>query len=202
MSKEAILKYLTEFNAWVKGQEVYVMFSNGEHRLVDSLEDFNEDVKYIVLKDSYFFYRKALAEGKEVQVKECPTDGDGWYTPQSLKEGTHVFDKTFTYRVKPDRPEFKAGDWVRIVGTLPKDIFKLTEKEVKNEEVLLAHFSFSKDKWIPWKPQPGEWVVMTEVNGKAGVYISGFEVYMWNEEDTYDCEPFLGELPSFIKEKI
>ena len=61
MSKEIILKYLTEFNAWVKGQEVYVMFSNRGHRLVDSLEDFNEDVKYIVLKDSYFFYRKALA---------------------------------------------------------------------------------------------------------------------------------------------
>ena len=95
---------------------------------------------------------------------------------------------------------FKAGDWVTIGGTLPQDKFQLTENEIKYKEILLGPFNFSEDKWKLWKPKEGEWVVRTQVNGKAGTYISGFDVLMWTNEDVYECEPFIGKLPSFVRD--
>lgn len=91
---------------------------------------------------------------------------------------------------------FKVGDWVKI---------NEYEEEVSthklDEDMLYLVKQFYKDYTKLWKPKEGEWVVRTQVNGKAGVSISGFDVLMWTNEDVYECEPFIGELPSFLKDK-
>ena len=92
--------------------------------------------------------------------------------------------------------EFKVGDWVRIDGTLPNDVFCLTEKEIQNGEILLAHFSFSSDKWKLWKPKLGEWVVIKPLSVSYNNY---FEIIQYDDSDPINCEPFIGTLPSFIK---
>ena len=103
--KKAILKYFAEFTAYINGQDVYVMFSNGGHRLVDSVDDFSEDVKYIILKDSYFIYRKALAEGKTIQVFVDYTtkyNDRTWIDADTI----HAYIPVKNYRIKPNEPTF------------------------------------------------------------------------------------------------
>ena len=102
---------------------------------------------------------------------------------------------------------FKVGDWIRIKGTLESDIFKLTENEIKYKEIILGHFIFEENTWVHWQPKEGEWCWMFSdgnlsphimqfscmgLDGKT--YLSGFAGYD-------ECEPFIGELPSFIKDK-
>ena len=199
MSREVILKYLTEFNAWVKGQEVYVMFSNGGHRLVDSLEDFNEDVKYIVLKDSYFFYRKALAEGKTIQ-----------YLGQSSNVWHEVPEPDFNlhptcYRIKPDEPKFKVGDFVKftdISNKHPQQIIKIEDEIVYTEfnKCLLTQL-------ILWTPIKGEWCWFYDIVSVKSAALAQFKEinnnYFMSITDTSwkCCEPFLNSLPSYLKDK-
>ena len=204
MSKEIILKYLTEFNAWVKGQEVYVMFSNGGHRLVDSLEDFNEDVKYIVLKDSYFFYRKALAEGKAIE-----------YLGQSSNVWHEVPEPDFNlhptcYRIKPDEPKFKVGDFVKftdISNKHPQQIIKIEDEIVYTEfnKCLLTQLILwtpVKDEWCwfwdkctPHRPTLRQYDIFPEGYGEENMFHD-------SEQNPFDfCEPFLNSLPSHLKDK-
>ena len=212
MSREVILKYLTEFNAWVKGQEVYVMFSNGGHRLVDSLEDFNEDVKYIVLKDSYFFYRKALAEGKTVQANinywSFPeTEEFNWQdiaSPDSFNKFNLI-----NLRIKPDEPKFKVGDFVRYVHSTQAIALEINNINGNRYYFTNSEMSCLKHELEPWTPVKGEWCWFYdnpnkdkycnlsqfggESNGRCFKTNCGTP---WNF-----CEPFLNSLPSYLKDK-
>ena len=202
MSKEIILKYLTEFNAWVKGQEVYVMFSNGGHRLVDSLEDFNEDVKYIVLKDSYFFYRKALAEGKVIEY--LGQSSNLWH---EVPEPDFILHPT-CYRIKPDEPKFRVGDFVRCVAQLQNaSPLRITRLFQDNYYVMNSKLSFLEYELIPWTPVKGEWCWFYDSKSSKSTVLSKFNE-MWRNKfrSTTDttwnfCEPFLNSRPSYLKDK-
>ena len=94
----------------------------------------------------------------------------------------------------------KVGDWVTVEGTLPGDKFQLTEKEIEHEEILLAHFRFSRDKWSVWKPQVGEWCWFNME------FLDGWQnpvLMRYGEQDMsrWNIEPFVGNLPNFIKSK-
>lgn len=205
MSREVILKYLTEFNAWVKGQEVYVMFSNGGHRLVDSLEDFNEDVKYIVLKDSYFFYRKALCDGKTVQAYYKFNDTWNDIIKPEFK------DNVSNYRIKPES-EFKVCDFVRhrhlktchIVTNINQGEFSY---KISTRPSLSFDDDFSSE-YIKWKPSNKELCYFThDTNTKTSATLrefreiseDGFYVDCFGTRYIY-CEPFLNSKPSWFKD--
>ena len=106
--------------------------------------------------------------------------------------------------------EFKVGDWVTVKGTLASDIFKLTDKEVEHKEILLAHFRFGEETWSHWQPKVGEWCWFYNTGeGKpfCGKFVTAIQrnnsiLYRahnaWHECEY--CEPFIGELPSWIKE--
>ena len=213
MSREVILKYLTEFNAWVKGQEVYVMFSNGGHRLVDSLEDFNEDVKYIVLKDSYFFYRKALAEGKTIQLNEAEKFADsnrGWVdlSCKSFGKSINLFPVNY-YRIKPDEPKFKVGDFVRYVHSTQAIALEINNINGNRYYFINSEMSCVEHELELWTPVKDEWCWFYdnpnkdkycnlsqfggESNGRCFKTNCGTP---WNF-----CEPFLNSLPSYLKDK-
>ena len=202
MSKEIILKYLTEFNAWVKGQEVYVMFNNGGHRLVDSLEDFNEDVKYIVLKDSYFFYRKALAEGKVIE-----------YLGQSSNLWHEVPEPDFNlhptcYRIKPDEPKFKVGDFVRYIHTTYPRALEINNINGGRYYFINSEMSCLEHELEPWTPVKGEWCWFYD-NPNSTKYCNlsqsgefNVRYFKTNCGTSWNfCEPFLNSLPSYLKDK-
>lgn len=202
MSKEVILKYLTEFNAWVNGQEVYVMFNNGGHRLVDSLEDFNKDVKYIVLRDSYFPYRTALAEGKTVEVYVLhgvkALDEQPW---RRFAIGCSTFDLPVEcYRIKPEEPRFKVGDWIRQGDR----VFQYTYKDLQYDKANPTHCQNDEK----WEPKLGEVCIFWDTRGSDAI-IDTFRYKTNNKYHTEDsfwdncmpnCMPFIGTLPPHMKD--
>ena len=97
---------------------------------------------------------------------------------------------------------FKVGDWIRSKDGL--DVSRITIdterflKEVEHKDI--------KDEWEHWKPQVGEWCwFWSEGNlsphimqfscmaADGKTYLSGFAGYDY-------CEPYIGPLPSFVKE--
>lgn len=115
MNKELVKKYQKEFDSWVNGEELLIKGSNGWTTVGD---DFNWDEttdSVIVLKDKYFEFRIALAEGKTVEVAVNHNDIDGYIWERAEDDDFHYFHID-EIRIKPDylKPsdnlKFKVGD--------------------------------------------------------------------------------------------
>ena len=101
---------------------------------------------------------------------------------------------------------FKVNDWVRLKYSYAYEKPNKIIEIYKNTVLLDTNLYPSSDNiWYtkditPWQPKEGEFVIPKIIKGKAGTYISGFEVCMWTNDDVYECELFIGELPSFLRE--
>lgn len=99
-----------------------------------------------VQNDEYAELRKAKADGKTIQFDD-PMDEQKW---SDLLEPFEFLDDVNMFRIKPDEPEFKIGDWV-----YPPN--RNTPIQVKKDM-----FGQSYTNWKIWKPQEGEWVCMKD----------------------------------------
>jgi hypothetical protein len=106
---------------------------------------------------------------------------------------------------------FKIGDWVRNI----KDVSWI--KQLVEVDVLAfnGHPDYCNlgEQFEPWQPQPEEWCWFwsegsarpTLAQYKGGGFTAKFraiESTQFHDYTDYDkCEPFIGTLPSFIKEK-
>jgi len=106
--------------------------------------------------------------------------------------------------------EFKVGDWICFEG---KELFKATQNDLD---------CFTGCDLKLWKPQAGEWCIYNFVimDRTIPIFIlprldSFGHMYAINQinnevvsimfEDgncLCDCEPFIGELPSWVKDSI
>jgi len=138
MNKELIKKYKAEFDHMLDGGKLlhcydsnFLWYSSGvgiwNMRLLS-----NNNITHIVINDEYAEFRKALAEGKTIQW--CFGD-DGW------KDYPYFDNEVKHYRIKPDEPKFKVGDWVTQVDGIP---FQFKENT--------CYLGLSL-----WTPQPNEW---------------------------------------------
>ena len=111
--------------------------------------------------------------------------------------------------------EFKVGDWVILLN---KDVHKV-EAISKNGRVLFlsTHEIPQADNWWgvdqckPWQPKEGEWCWFQWAQPKTANYqiLSKFKLnspcgryYEDIDGMCFDfCEPFIGTLPSFLKDK-
>lgn len=95
-------------------------------------------------------------------------------------------DRTYpqNYRIKPEEPEFKVGDWVTEQGVLRQI------PEPINVESLNNHLALYERRCKKWKPRVGELVVMSTED-----YSTGFTVTTWEENSKFIPVPFTGELP-------
>jgi len=192
MNKELIRKYKAEFNWWLDGGEVLIRFYN--HSEWELINDDNLDEDHfwsneigsfkelkVVIKDKYYPFRKALAEGKTIQ------DDTGLYWSKSLCKWDLPPER---YRIKPDEPTFEVGDWVvhpRIVSP-----FRWTKNDTCPKTEL-------------WKPKVDEWCWFLDNQkeprlkqyecldpiGNCHVSKQGLM--------SHKVEPFIGTLPSCIK---
>lgn len=105
--------------------------------------------------------------------------------------------------------KFKAGDWVRDTRQgMKKPIAQLKPNciALTNPEEYAAHY-------IPWVPEVGEWCWFWDditphrpTLRKFGCselpkHYSDNVVFCDSEQNPFtNCEPFIGELPSFLKE--
>lgn len=211
MRKETVIKFKKEFIAWCKGESVLKgspMSMCNRDLYWEEVKDFADwkplDTVY-VLNDSYSTYRKALVEGKTVEVlhytgyKEL--DKNPW---RLFAIGVSTFDKPVeNYRIKPEEPQFKVGDWVR------------DSRDDNLKQVINPNSPAALSDYIKWKPQPGEWCWFW--NNDKQPFLAQLEC-AYDEEyitvqglhgslaDLSDacfsfeyCEPFIGELPTHLK---
>ena len=102
---------------------------------------------------------------------------------------------------------FKVGDWVRIKtpifeydGTdrIAEGIKKLSIKDmwIFDEN----HFKMNPDRYIVhWKPKEGEWCWSKKRNKLTNNVCELIRFY-WDNVNIGDCEPFIGELPTFAQD--
>jgi hydrogenase maturation factor len=84
--------------------------------------------------------------------------------------------------------EIKVGDWVIFDNGNIKAIKKVSE-------IMLDTYNDLLNKYTTlWQPKEGEWVVISFGNENA--VITKFD----KNANYVDIEPFIGELPSFLKD--
>ena len=196
MNKQIILDSKECFNHWLKGGQLLYTYPTivgwqtckSDHPWVNSLNTY-------VINDKYVELRKALAEGKTVEQivdkKQSYETGDTyWGELEDFDSPIHE------YRIKPDKPKFKVGDWV--VDTHDKTIHRITNYELM--DVMITNHSdyYHRDCFDSlfelWKPQPGEWVIITNIICKdSAVLIKYIDSTITSGNDF--LVPFIGTLP-------
>lgn len=188
MRKETIIKYEKEFLAWCKGDSVLLGAPASMHdrtliwREVRDFSDWKPLDTVYVLNDSYSDYRKALAEGKSIEFYELVDEDEFDSTKDVYKwlewrsaTPSSAFTKTLNYRIKPEEPKFKVGDWVRDGKTIYQFI----------EPSSTYSYKLSLDRCELWKPQLGELVILKNKNNIISI------IKYNGETNVY---PFIGEI--------
>ena len=111
--------------------------------------------------------------------------------------------------------EFKVGDWVTTKAGYTKQISGLTRDACDTLSIGNTSVGINvvfKNEIELWQPEIGEWCWFWEIDSNPKLcqyskYINGeyealsIDPYYELEGHFGFCEPFIGELPSFIKER-
>ena len=229
MNKKLIKTYKTEFDHWLDGGNVQVYYKkddepkwltdeecieyegydNFTHIMQNSLEP--EDV-LIIIDDEYIEFRKALAEGKIIQLDEAAKFSDpnrGWVdlSCKSFGSSTHLFPVNY-YRIKPEEPKFKNGDWV-IHNGVHKQVTKAIDGYIDSldNEVAVIMKEESLELWEPKEEEyfwyKNDLVKFHETQKNLGLLLQsarGCSYYPAEKNFEDYCEPFIGRLPSNLKQ--
>ena len=124
MNKELIKKYKAEFDHWLDGGRILKHYGswvpvNLDAKWESSIPDLEQEGSFgYVINDKFVEIRKALAEGKTVQYNF----GNYGISKKDFPNKWKDLDKSIgiladracpeNYRIKPEEPKFKVGDWV------------------------------------------------------------------------------------------
>lgn len=136
MNKEVIKKYKEVFDYWLDGGKVWTkycgIYPDGNGWQLNDREFNSKDYKYIQ-DNKYADLRKAQADGKVIQYLQ----DDTWRDVETTIVGGSE------YRIKPEEPKFKVGDWVRV------------------NDVIVQQWEYELQpsyKVELWEPQVGEYI--------------------------------------------
>lgn len=90
----------------------------------------------------------------------------------------------------------KIGDWITVSGPTGRFIEKISA--INSETYTLSGTNICyKSQATKWTPEPGEWVIPD-----SGINDDMFVVMRYNGVSLIPsrCQPFIGELPSNLKE--
>ena len=97
--------------------------------------------------------------------------------------------------------QFKVGDWV--VGKHNKNPIHIKDiGTTPTNSSVTINGTFSVDQFTLWQPKEGEWCWFWNGEGINSIdpFIARFN--KCSRLNAFDyCEPFIGELPSFLKEQ-
>jgi hypothetical protein len=221
MNKQLIKDNFEAFTHWIDGGKVLTLNNrkHNEWELVDH-EDFwrNPSNKPIfIVNDRYVKFRKALAEGKTVQffnTKDRLYDSsktlNRWHNTYTI----HTHGKPEDYRIKPDEPQFKVGDWVVVYTCRGKDNERISKPvqvtNVSSHFIQVNNYKQYAPSYLElWQPKHGEWCwFKTNIDSNVvfGKFVEKLDerYYASNHCSRSDyfkyCEPFIDTLPTFIKE--
>ena len=206
MNKQLINKYKPEFDHWLnegsllmsnKNTKVWITLTNNTWTCTAP----SVDHLLIVINDGYVEFRKALAEGKTIEY--FGQTSNVW---SELPEPNFVLHPT-CYRIKPDEPKFKVGDFVRYVHSTPPRALEINNINGNRYYFTNSEMSCLEHKLEPWTPVKGEWCWFYDKSSNKYSHLAKFNE-MWENKfrSTTDtpwqfCEPFLNSLPSYLKDE-
>ncbi len=220
MNKKVIKDNKEAFDHWLNGGKVISKYtliptwSNCQSEDIWRIPDKNISKVLIVIDDEYVEFRKALAEGKTLQYnfgnfgtnkKDFP---DSW-KDLDLSIGI-LADRACpeNYRVKPEEPRFKVGDWV-IHNGVAKRVTKAVDGYIDSldNEVAVIMKEESLELWEPEDEKyfwyKNDLVKFHETQINLGLLLEsarGCSYYPAEKNFEDYCEPFIGKLPSNLKQ--
>ena len=221
MNKKLIKTYKTEFDHWLNGGNVQVYYKkddepkwltdeecieyeghdNFNHIIQNSLEP--EDV-LIIIDDEYIEFREAIAKGKAVEYLDFKNE---W---RDLKENCRKLEGVCLsrLRIKPEGPKFKTGDWV-IHNGVAKRVTKAVDGYIDSLDNEVAVI-MKEESLELWEPEDGKYfwykndlVKFHETQINLGLLLEsarGCSYYPAEKNFEDYCEPFIGKLPSNLKQ--
>ena len=228
MNKQLINKYKPEFNHWLNEGSVLL----GIRDLVKSTikwypsvsDPFEEESTsgelLIIINDEYVEFRKALAEGKTIQIYDVieqhlsdrTFDKFGWRDFKSFTSSSSFSKTPDLYRIKPYEPKFKVGDFVTPLNrdincsiwqidnilscnTLVSGSTMLDPRTLQPWTPVKNEWCWFWDKCTPHRPTLRQYDIFPEGYGEENMFHD-------SEQNPFDfCEPFLNSLPSYLKDK-
>jgi len=117
----------------------------------------------VVIDDKYTEFRKAIHEGRVIQVDKAlfydedfdGLDSDGSYWIDITTSNPIFGLQPHCYRIKPEEPKFEVGDWVTNSET--NETYQAVEEDLEYECTL-------------WKPIQGEFCVMYNTDTVSQFY--------------------------------
>ena len=220
MDKELIKKYKQEFEHWLTGGELLFMPEDRQTWFNTLRTEIDWSIKgTYVINDTYVQLRIALTEGKTIQIYGCieqnvsnaSLDIYGWKDFKSFKPHSIFSYDVENYRIKPEEPKFKVGDWVvnktskqrivKKVASIPYgDSVTVGDTEVGINVMLINDLEL-------WQPKAGEWCWFWSETLKTPMLLQferfcSTDLYKYNANNGRNyqyCEPFLGKLPTTLK---
>ena len=233
MNKELIKKYKAEFDHWLNGGKLLANynFTNISNYKREPWFEVSEtfwdkefsEYLYIVINDEYVKFRKALAEGKIIQVNDGGITGSvkwvdinsTFFNFEDLVKNKKPLNQ---FRIKPEEPQFKVGDFVRVIPKSKKaltnygnqnsiGIVKYINDNLINIKVIETTDWFELQDCIKWEPKIGELCWFSEEkqesSAKLGYFtkINSVGKYVDSSNIAWKyCEPFLNSKPSWFKD--
>ena len=206
MNIDTIKKYKNEFDHFVNGgkllwarardSKLSWLKATGNHQ-----EFFNTNEEYYIyiIDDEYVEFRKALAEGKTIEY--IGQSSNVWHEVQEPDFNLHPN----CYRIKPDEPKFKVGDFVRYIHSTPAKALEINNINGNRYYFTNSEMSCLKHELELWTPVKGEWCwFWDKPNSKYGTLtkfhsLCGSKFKSDNCAWTY-CAPFIGKLPPHLKD--
>lgn len=220
MNIDTIKKYKNEFDHFVNGGKLLCarardyklnwLKATGNHP-----EFFNTNDEYYIyiIDDEYVELRKALAEGKTIQHISATT-GE-WVDFNKGFEPTPSYTFLTTpeyYRIKPEEPKFKVGDFVRYVHSTPAKALEINNINGNRYYFTNSEMSCLEYELELWTPVKGEWCWFWDkctphrpTLRQYDIFPEGYSeenMFHDSEQNPFDfCEPFLNSRPSYLKDK-
>ena len=214
MNLKLIKKYEKEFLHMLHGGEVTMGKKDPITCMVkwypSVLNPFVEtsDSIIIVIDDVYLPYRKALAEGRHIQffnTKERLYDSSKplhtWQDTDTIRAHGRPSD----YRIKPEEPRFKVGDWITVNG--PAGTFIECISGINDDTYVLSGTNICyKSQATKWEPKEGDLCVVWDNDDIDCAVIIKFDYidasgkYSCSHTWWDNCMPFTGVLPPHMKD--
>lgn len=207
INKELIKKYKQEFEYWLTGGEL-LFKPEGKQAWFDTLRsEIDWSVKGVyVINDTYVQLRIALTEGKQIQYNPLLNCHDRW--EDIINFNPSESSSARNYRIKPEEPKFKKGDWVihngkykRVTKAVDGYIDSLdNEVAVIMKEESLELLEPEDEKYFWYK---NDLVRFHETQANLGLLLEsarGCSYYPAEKNFEDYCEPFIGKLPSNLKQ--
>ena len=202
MNKQLINKYKLEFDHWLNGGSVLINSDLGWCPIATEFTwscNISVDALFVI-NDEYSEFRKALAEDKVIEY--LGQSSNVWHEVQEPDFNLHPT----CYRIKPDEPKFKVGDFVRYAHSTPARALEINNINGNRYYFTNSEMSCLEHELEPWTPVKGEWCWFYDKASKYSHLAQFNEMYKNKFRSTTDtpwqfCEPFLNSRPSYLKDK-